>query len=85
MVLSETELEGHVNNDDDNLDDMMYNSFKRSIILLQFLSHVRSEVLTVLTEVCCLLGCNAVSSPFAFGKVQVCYIKQIFLFINKYI
>jgi hypothetical protein len=31
MVLSETELEGHVNNDDDNLDDIMYSSFKHSM------------------------------------------------------
>jgi hypothetical protein len=34
-------------------------------------------------EDCCVLGCNALSSPFAFGQVQVCYIQQIFSFYKS--
>jgi hypothetical protein len=31
MVLSKIKLEGHINNDNDNLDDIMYSSFKYSM------------------------------------------------------
>jgi hypothetical protein len=71
MVLSKTELEGHVDDDDDDLDDIMYSSFKccLNIISVPFSCEIRGSH-SAGCEDCSLLGCNPVSSPFAFEKYE---------------